>query len=228
MKKLTILVVLSMISCNGQQGKKETIESKTKAELIKKIPSKNLDLTNLKFNTNINEVLNSIGLTLNDNNLNEYNMSGDYEEFQFSSQNIDLFNTGIDSANSKLSFFYTKKDNLLWCYELEILDDDLAKKVIGGFENSYGKVPAFSKISSSTKEHPIFLDENGEPEKDHMEERILVWEDIKNKITFFVIYKVNYDKKPIDGNLQVIALNKNSKKYGEWVSYRSLDMYYKH
>lgn len=215
-----------MISCNGQQEKKN-INSKKNSGTSEKMMSKKLDLTNFKFEAKITDVLKTVDLSLNDNSLNEYNMSGDYEEFKFSSPKISLFGNDFDFPKNELSFFYTKKDELLWCYELNIYNNDEALQIIRSFELKYGAKPAFSKITLSTKEHPIFLDENGEFEKDKMEQRILVWEDFTNNTTFFLIYNVNYDKKPIEAGLQIIAIDKTSKKYTEWVSYRSLDMYYK-
>ncbi|WP_427873952.1 hypothetical protein [Flavobacterium sp. MMS24-S5] len=227
MKKITILAALSLLSCNGQQEKKEIGLQKIQMETKKNSSMEILNLTDFKFKTNINDVLKGIGLTLDDNVLNEYNISGDYEEFKFAPQQISLFGKNIDAKKNEISFFYTKKDKLIWCYEINILNNDDALKIIKGFENKYSPKPAFSKISLSTKEHPLFLDENGEFKKDKMEERILVWEYDKEKITFFVIYKVNYDKNPIDGTLQIIAIDKDSTKYKDWVSFRSLDLYYK-
>lgn len=227
MKKITILAAISILSCNGQQEKKIIESKKPKMEAKENNSKKTLDLTDFRFKTNISEFLNGIGLTLNENVLNEYNISGDYEEFKFAPHQVSLFGNNIDSLKNDISLFYTKKDKLIWCYEINILDNNDAIKIIKSFENKYSSKPAFSKISLSTKEHPLFLDENGEFKKDKMEERILVWEDPKEKVTFFVIYKVNYDKNPVEGTLQIIAIDKNSKKYKEWVSYRSLDMYYK-
>ncbi len=227
MKKITILAALSLLSCNGQQEKKIIASKKPPMEAKKNNSKEILNLTDLKFKSNINEILSSIGLTLNDNVLNEYNISGDYEEFKFAPRQISLFGNNIDLEKNETSFFYTKKDKLIWCYEINILDNDNALKIIKSFEKKYGAKPAFSKISLSTKEHPLFLDENGEFKKDKMEQRILVWEDPTEKVTFFVIYKVNYDLKPVEGSLQIIAIDKNNKKYKDWVSYRSLDMYYK-
>ncbi len=220
-----------MQSCNSQTTKNE---KEGKKPLISKPPmeakknnSREILFTDLKFKTSIDEMLGKIGLTLNDNALNEYNISGDYEEFKFTPRQINLFDNNIDSEKNETSFFYTKKDKLVWCYEINILDNDDALKIIKSFENKYGGKPAFLKISLSTKEHPLFLDENGEFKKDKMEQRILVWEDLKEKVTFFLIYNVNYDTKPVEGSLQIIAIDKDNKKYKDWVSYRSLDIYYK-
>lgn len=233
MKEIILLtfVCIVMQSCNSQTTKKE----EEKKPLISKPPMKakknnsreTLNFTDLKFKSNVNEILSSIGLTLNDNALNEYNISGDYDEFKFTPRQINLFGNNIDFEKNETFFFYNKKDKLVWCYEINILDNDNALKIIKSFENKYGAKPAFSKISLSTKEHPLFLDENGEFKKDKMEQRILVWEDLKEKATFFLIYKVNYDTKPLEGSLQIIAIDKDNKRYKDWVSYRSLDMYYK-
>lgn len=226
-KYVVLLIALSIASCNGQKNKKDNLVTKKNSEIKKVNSDKIINLTDIKFKTNIENLLGTYNLTLDDNASNEYNVSGDYEEFRLESQNISFFDEEISSKNSKLSFFYTKIDKILWCYELEVSNNNVIENIIKKFESKYGKTPAFSKVSINTKEHPIFLDENGEQEKDHMEERILVWEDIQNKTTFFVIYKVNYSKKPIDNNIQIIAIDKNNKKYKEWISYRSLNMYYK-
>lgn len=233
MRDLTFIILCILIqSCNSQTTKKKEEEKKpidieTTNGNKKNNSKKLLDLTDLKFKTRIDEMLGRIGLTLNDNALNEYNISGDYDEFKFTPRQINLFDNNIDSGKNETSFFYTKKDKLVWCYEINILDNDDALKIIKSFENKYGGKPAFSKISLSTKEHPLFLDENGEFKKDKMEQRILVWEDLKEKVTFFLIYKVNYDTKPVEGSLQIIAIDKDNKKYNDWVSYRSLNMFYK-
>ncbi|MBZ4042646.1 hypothetical protein [Flavobacterium hibisci] len=75
-------------------------------------------------------------MTLNDNALNEYNISGDYEEFKFTPRQINLFGNNIDFEKNETSFFYNKKDKLVWCYEINILDNDDALKIIKSFETN--------------------------------------------------------------------------------------------
>lgn len=225
--KVIALSLLAMIACNDQKDKEadKIIESKEATGMNKKNnPSGVIDLTDFKFKTNVKTVLGAYGQTLDDNALTEYNLSGDYEEFQFASPKASLFGVQADAEKTVLSLFYLKKSFELFCYELETTDNKNALKIIDGFQKKYTK-PAFSKVSG-TKTGTTFLDENGEPETDDIEEKIMVFEDQAAKQTFFLFYTINSTKKPAEGKLQVIALDKSSAKYKEWVSYRSLDMYY--
>jgi hypothetical protein len=110
MKKEILLVFVCIIiqSCNSQKKDLTLLQSQTKNKLEKET----FNLTDFKFKTNVNEVLSGIGLTLNDNILNEYNISGDYEEFKFAPQQISLFGNDIDQKKMKFHSSILKKTNL--------------------------------------------------------------------------------------------------------------------
>lgn len=77
---------------------------------------------------------------------------------------------------------------------MELINHKDSDKIISSITKSIGSKPAFVEKIVNTKERPIFLDENGEPKTDHIEETKEVWEDSKNKVTYFFINTVNHSK----------------------------------
>ena len=187
-----------------------------------------LDFKELQFGSKVEEILKEIGLTIGDNASPDmsYNMLGDFEEFQFpKNKRLNLLIAGNSLLNSdNISFFYLKKNKKLWCYEMELMNHKNTDDIINSITKTIGSKPAYFKKSINTKGRPIFLDENGELETNHIEETKEVWEDVKNKTTYFFINTINYSKN--EGVLKIFALDKSSPKYKEWVSYRSFDMFY--
>ena len=228
MKKIILCqIALSFVLMNCQGIKTEKPDPTVKvADGIRKNNNSQLDFKNVKFGTNVKDVLSGIGLSLNDNASDEYNISGDYEEFKFpSNKKLNLYIAGNTiSASDNISFFYFKQNKKIWCYELELINHKDSDKIIDSITKTIGSKPAFAEKITNTKERPIFLDENGEPKTDHIEETKAVWEDAKNKVTYFFINTVNHTKN--DGKLKIYVLDKSSPKYKEWVSYRSFDMFY--
>lgn len=229
MKKIILSqIILSFVLINCQE--KNTEKSKSKINVsntqITKTNNSKLDFKELKFGSNVEELLKGIGLTTNDNASDEYNISGDYEEFQFPKDkklNLSIAgNTVLSSDN--ISIFYLKENKKIWCYEMELLNYKDSKEIINSITKTIGSKPAFLEKNTNTKERPIFLDENGEPKTDHIEETKEVWEDAKNKTTYFFINTINHTKN--DSILKIYVLDKSSPKYKEWVSYRSFDMFY--
>lgn len=231
MKKIIICqIVFSVVLMNCQEKKAEKITSKAhKTDNTINNSQKEFDFKELKFGSNINDLLKGIGLSSNDNALDEYNISGDYEEFQFPKDkniNLSIFNNTLQSGTDNISVFYLKTDKKIWGYEMELINNSNAETIISSIEKRVGHKPDFAEKKVNTKERPIFLDENGEFKKDHIVENIQVWEDKGNKTVYFTIYTANFSKNPNENRLKVFVLDKASVKYKEWISYRSLDMLY--
>lgn len=229
MKKIILSqIILSFVLINCQEKNTEKSNSKINVSnnQITKTNNSKLDFKELKFGLNVEEVLKGIGLTTNDNASDEYNISGDYEEFRFpKDKKLNLSIAGNTVLNSdNISIFYLKENKKIWCYEMELLNHKDSKEIINSITKTIGSKPAFLEKNTNTKERPIFLDENGEPKTDHIEETKEVWEDAKNKTTYFFINTINHTKN--DSILKIYVLDKSSPKYKEWVSYRSFDMFY--
>ena len=231
MKKIILSqIVLSFVLINCQEKTAENLNPKknTVTKQIVKNTNSKLDFKELKFGSNVEDVLKEIGLTISDNASPDmsFNMLGDIEEFQFpKNEKLNLLIAGNNILNSdNISFFYSKENKKIWCYEMELINHKDANEVISSITKTIGSKPAYFKKSVNTKERPVFLDENGEPETSHIEETKEVWEDAKNKATYFFINTINYSKN--DSILKIFVLDKSSPKYKEWVSYRSFDMFY--
>lgn len=231
MKKIILCQIVLSFSLTNCQEKitKESNPNKNAVtkQIVNKINSK-LDFKELKFGSNVVETLKEIGLNIDDNASPDmsFNMLGDIEEFQFpKNKKLNLLIAGNNILNSdNISFFYLKENKKIWCYEMELINHKDDSEIISSITKTIGTKPAYFKKSVNTKERPILIDENGEPETDHIEETKEVWEDVKNKITYFFINTINYSKN--DSVLKIYALDKSSPKYKEWVSYRSFDMFY--
>lgn len=173
------------------------------------------------LNSNLDSTLASFGLNKNDNSNLAYNLNLDYEEFSFSSQQNFKFNDlNIYKINS-LIIYYLKDNNSAFTYELELENNDNCELLIGEFYKNFGKHTFYEK-KENTKERPIFLDENGEPETKHILEELIKWNDGQHDVTYFVIHKKNLTTK--ENKFTAIALSNTHKKYSEWIEFRSLNM----
>lgn len=220
MKKILFLsVILSLMSsCNGQEKKevKSTVDSSkqvTKRETIK--------LDKIALNKSVDDILKGFNLSKDDNHNTMYNLNLDYEEFSFSPDHDFKFNDLNIGKISSLIIYYLKNNNSAFVYELELENNSNSDALITEFNNNFGKQSFYKKLEN-TKQHPIFLDENGEQETRHMTEELIKWKDDQNNLTYFVTLRKNIDTK--ENKLHVIAISNSSKKFDEWIDFRSLDM----
>lgn len=228
MKKIIVSLIVLCFTLTNCQKKVEVTTLPIPEKKITKIQNKmgEVDFKNLQFGSSIVDILKDAGLTLNDNSLDSYNVSGDYEEFQVPKNKrstLKIANYKFSSEDN-ISLFYFKNSKKIWAYELELINHKEEDKIITDLTKTLGTKSAFFKKSINTKDRPIFITDDGEPETDHIEERKEVWEDYENKVTYFIIYSKNFTKKT--NELKIYVLDKSSPKYKEWVSYRSFDMFY--
>ena len=216
MKKILFLfAIFSLInSCNGQEKKEiETEKHSTKREAIQ--------IDKIGLNRSVDDILKESNLTKNDNHNTMYNLNLDYEEFSFSPDYDFKFNDlNIGKINS-LIIYYLKNNDSAFVYELELENNEDDESLISEFNKSFGKTTFYKKLEN-TKEHPIFLDENGEQETRHITEEAIKWNDDKQNLTYYVIYRKNLSSQ--ENKLTAIAISNNSKKHAEWMNFRSLDM----
>ena len=220
MKKVFFLsVILSLMSaCNGQEKKDVKSSVHTSKQKAKR---GTIQLDKIVLNKSIDDILKDFGLTKDDNHNTMYNLNLDYEEFSFSPDHDFKFNDlNIGKVNS-LIVYYLKSNNSTFVYELELENNSNSDALIMQFNKNFGKTTFYKKLEN-TKQHPIFLDENGEQETRHMTEELIKWKDDRNNLTYFVTFRKNLDSK--ENKLIVIAISNSSKKFDEWVDFRSLDM----
>lgn len=219
MKKLLLLftMIQFLISCNGQETKK----TNNKIEKIVTAKKDTIKINEFNLNSILDKILIPFGLNKNDNNNLEYNLNLDYEEFSFSPQQNFQFNDLNIGKISSLIIYYLKDDNAAFTYELELENNNNCELLIGEFNKNFGK-HTFYKRNENTKERPIFLDENGEQETQHIIEELIKWNDGLHDVSYFVIYKKNLTTK--ENKLTTIALSNVHKKYAEWIAFRSLNM----
>lgn len=231
-------IILPMImSCNGQtkktakdksakiakeidttQVKKETSEKDTTPFNVK---TDAIPIDGIKLNQPLPNLLKPYHLTKNDNSNLEYNLNLDYEEFAFDVKYKYKYNGMALGKINSLVVYYLKDNQSAFCYELELENNPNCKKILAELGNNFGK-RTFYKKTESTKAHPAFVDNNGEPETDHIIQELSKWNDGRNKADFYVIYKENLTTK--ENKLSVIVISTISKKSAEWISYRSLKM----
>ena len=214
-KILFLFVIFSLInSCNGQEKK----EIKTETHSTKR---ETVQIDKIGLNRSVDDILKESNLTKNDNHNTMYNLNLDYEEFSFSPDNDFKFNNlNIGKINS-LIVYYLKNNDSAFVYELELENNEDTESLISEFNKSFGKTTFYKKLEN-TKEHPIFLDENGEQETRHITEEAIKWNDDKQNLTYYVIYRKNLSSQ--ENKLTAIAISNNSKKHAEWMNFRSLDM----
>ncbi|MEO5910233.1 MAG: hypothetical protein ABIP95_05055 [Pelobium sp.] len=231
-------IILPMIfSCNGETKKtvknnptQNTIETDTspvkkEIEQTEAIPfnikTDAIPIDGIKLNQPLANLLKPYHLTKDDNSNLEYNVNLDYEEFAFDVNYKYKYN-GLDLGKiNSLVVYYLKNDQSAYSYELEMENNPNCKKLLAELGNNFGK-STFYKKTESTKAHPAFVDNNGEPETDHIIQELTKWNDGKNKADYYVIYKENLNTKK--NKLTVIAISTISKKSAEWIDYRSLKM----
>jgi len=221
MKKILFLSVILLLvnSCNGQE--KKEVENTLKVNTVKTKQKQTIQVDKIALNTSVDTILKGFNLDKNDNYSTTVNLNLDYEEFWFSPDNNFKFNDLNIGKITSLVIFYLKKDNNAFVYELELENNNNCESLIAEFNKKFGK-QTFYKKRENTKKNPLFLDENGEYETDHITEEAMKWKDDKNNATYFVIYKNNLDTK--ENKIFVSVISNSSKKFAEWIDYRSLDM----
>ncbi|PTX09826.1 hypothetical protein [Sphingobacterium faecium] len=219
MKKLLLLFTIAqcLTSCNGQESKKMN----NKMEKIVIVKKDTIKINEFNLNSNLDKILIPLGLNKTDNNNSEYNLNLDYEEFSFSPNQNFQFNDLNLGKISSLIIYYLKDNNSAFTYELELENNNNCELLIGEFNKSFGK-PTFYKKNENTKDRPIFLDENGEQETQHIIEELIKWNDGRQNVSYFVIHKKNLTIN--ENKLTVIAVSNVHEKYAEWIDFRSLNM----
>ncbi len=211
---LNVLLLTGIMSCNGKAEKPKE-EPKAEVTTPKKVVTyKGFDVANINFDETLKQFFDSSGLSLYQDQNQTTNLNMDYEEFVVpDAQEVAYFGVDLSKKFKDFSIFYPKKDQKIFCYELSITDQETSKSVIKKFEEQYGK-PIFSKQESS-KTGTIFLDENGEAKKDAFQ-NLYQWNDAKSHAVYFLIHS--------GSGLNIIALDKNSQMFKQWIDLRSLDM----
>ncbi|MCW2259878.1 MULTISPECIES: hypothetical protein [Sphingobacterium] len=219
MKKLLLLFTIAhfLTSCNGHETKKMD----NKIEKIATAKKDTIKINEIHLNSGLDKTLIPFGLNKDDNNNSAYNLNLDYEEFSFSPQQNFKFNDLNIGKIKSLIIYYLKEDNSAFTYELELEDNSNCELLIGEFNKNFGKHLFYQK-NENTKEHPIFLDENGEQETRHIIEELIKWDDSQHDISYFVSYKKNLTTN--ENKLTTIAISNAHKKYAEWIDFRSLSM----
>lgn len=219
MKKLLLLFTIAhfLTSCNGHGTKKMD----NKIEKIETAKKDTIKINEINLNSSLDKTLNPFGLNKNDNNNSAYNLNLDYEEFSFSPQQNFKFNDQDIGKIKSLIIYYLKEDNTAFTYELELENNNNCELLIDEFNKNFGKHQFYQK-NENTKEHPIFLDENGEQETRHIIEELIKWNDDHHNVSYFVTYKKNLTTD--ENKLTAIAISNIHKKYAEWIDFRSLNM----
>ncbi|SHE47426.1 hypothetical protein [Pedobacter caeni] len=217
---LLITLNVAISGCKNGKDTKQVIGKEAKNH-PPQIKHQTILINTIKLNQSIDKILQAFDLTKNDNSNSEYNLNLAYEEFSFPlSGNFKYNELNLGKLNS-LVVYYLKDSNSAFSYELELENNPNQELLIKELNKSLGK-PAFYKKLENTKEHPIFLNENGEQETQHIIEESLKWNDSQNKSALFVIHKKN-----LTGNtnkLSLIVVYSESKMFDEWMKFRSLDM----
>ncbi|TDG36437.1 hypothetical protein EZJ43_07925 [Pedobacter changchengzhani] len=234
---LMAIILPLIISCNAEtkrtakdnptQNAKE-IDTTQVTKEIKEIDTTSFNvktdaipINGIKLNQPLAILLKPYNLTKDDNSNLEYNVNLDYEEFAFDVKYKYKYNDVAIGKIKSLVVFYLKNDKSTFCYELELENNPNCKKILAELKNNFGKNTFYKKVES-TKARPAFVDNNGEPETDHIIQELTKWNDDKNKANYYVISKENLTTK--ENKLTVIVISTISKKSAEWIDYRSLKM----
>lgn len=216
---INALLLLFIISCNGQSDKKKDIKSVTTVtNTTKKVNAdKKVNLADIKVGTAIDKTLAVWRMSLADDSNKTTNLNLDYEEFILNEKTAtSFFNVDLTNKFKEGSIFYDKTNKTIFSYEIKITDAQAADELIKSFKDKFGK-PVFSK-AQDTKAGTIFFDENGN-EMENMKQNFYRWNDAASHTAFFLI-----EKKGDKTELNFIAIDSSSKRFNEWTSFRSLGM----
>lgn len=227
MSKNTISGIFLLITLNaaisGCENGKDTkqVNQKEAKNQLPQTKHQTILIDKIRLNQSIDKILQAFDLTKNDNSNPDYNLNLAYEEFSFPVSGEFKYNELNLGKPNSLVIYYLKDSNSAFSYELELENNPNQELLIKEITKSLGK-PAFYKKLENTKEHPIFLNENGDQETQHIIEESIKWNDNQNKCALFVIHKKNLTSNT--SKLSLIVVYSESKMFEEWMKFRSLDM----
>ena len=224
MKKIILsLIVLNFVLINCQDKKDNNSKSLDKANSQypnhenknSLIIKRNLDLIDIQFGKNIEDFLSGTDLLPI---VNEWSTNMDYEEYTFpKSKKVNVLIAGntIDFNKSDVKLFYLKESKKVWFCDIELYNQANSTQIIADITNKLSLKPNFYNKSINTSEHPITVNENGEPETDHIEKTIQVLKNKSNTVNYLIIEENNITKN--EKKLRILMLDKNSSKYKEYL-----------
>lgn len=218
---LFLPIYVLFFSCQERNSQSSTTSQEavhTTSEIQQK---ESIQVDKIALNQQLDTLLKSFRMTKDDNSNATYNINMDYEEFAFDNSNTFTFKSLEIGEIESLVVYYMKTTGEAFCYELEVQNNPQCKALYSAYSTTLGE-KTFDKKIESTKDRPIFLDENGEQETDHIIQELTKVVDRDKHSTYYLIYKENLTSK--ENKLTVIAISDSSEKRDEWVKFRSLDM----
>ncbi|WP_286857436.1 MULTISPECIES: hypothetical protein [Sphingobacterium] len=216
-----IVLNFTLISCQNKNDNNSKVLNKANSQHPNHenknslITKKDLDLIDLQFGKNIEDFLIGTGLLPI---VNEWSTNMDYEEYFFpKNKKINVLIAGniIDFNKSDAKIFYFKESKKVWLCDIELFNQANNTKVIADITNKLNSKPSFYNKTINTPEHPITINENGEPETDHIEKTVQVLKNKSNTVTYFIIDENNVTKN--EKKLRILMLHRNSSKYKEYL-----------
>lgn len=224
MKKIILsLIALNFVLINCQNKKdsnsktsdKEVNQHSSQENKNSSTTGKDLDLIDIQFGKSIEDFLSGTHLLPI---VNEWSTNMDYEEYVFPKNkkiNVLIAGNEIDFNKSDVKIFYFKESKKVWFCDIDLYDQTNSTKVIADITNKLNSKPVFHKKTINTREHPITVNENGEPETDHIEKTVQVLKNKSNTVTYFIIDENNITKN--EKKLKILMLDRNSSKYKEYL-----------
>lgn len=224
MKKIIVsLIALNfiLINCQNKNDSNSKISNKevnqdSSQENKNSVATKNsLDLIDIQFGRNIEDFLSGTALLPI---VNEWSTNMDYEEYVFPKDkkvNILIAGNAIDFNKSDVKILYFKDSKKVWFCDIELFNPTNNAKIIADITSKLNSKPVFYKKNINTAERPITINENGEPETDHIEKTVQVLKNKSNTVTYFIIDENNITKN--EKKLRILMLDRNSSKYKEYL-----------
>jgi len=224
MKKIILsLIVLNfvLVHCQDKKNSSNKFPNNTNTQYSNNknnsslVIKKDLDLIDIQFGKNIEAFLSGTDLLPI---INEWSTNMDYEEYTFpKSKKVNVLIAGnlIDFNTSDVKILYFKESKKIWFCDIELFNNSNSTQIITDIKTKLNSKPSFYNKSINTPEHPITVDENGEPETDHIEKIIQVLKNKSNTVTYFIIEENNITKN--EKKLRILMLDRNSSKYKEYL-----------
>jgi len=224
MKKIILsLIVLNfvLVHCQDKKNSSNKFPNNTNTQYSNNknnsslVIKKDLDLIDIQFGKNIEAFLSGTDLLPI---INEWSTNMDYEEYTFpKSKKVNVLIAGnlIDFNTSDVKILYFKESKKIWFCDIELFNNSNSTQIITDIKAKLNSKPSFYNKSINTPEHPITVDENGEPETDHIEKIIQVLKNKSNTATYFIIEENNITKN--EKKLRILMLDRNSSKYKEYL-----------